>query len=111
LVHTPVRSDIPALLLSGEFDPGTAPAFAALAAETLTHHYSYVFPYRGHTDGFTNPCQSTITSDFLDDPGRAPDTHCLAAMDVPPFAVPEAASRFSVSSAARLPEGEPHHVK
>ena len=85
--HTPVESNIPTLLLSGEFDPGTPPAFADLAAATLSHHYNIVFPYLGHTDGFNSPCHASIVSSFLDDPSHAPDTSCVAEMDHPPFVV------------------------
>ena len=74
VLHTPVYSDIPTLLLSGEFDPGTQPVFAEIVARTLSRHYNYVLPYRGHTDGFTGLCQSLVTSLFLDDPNHAPDT-------------------------------------
>ncbi len=86
-IHTPVQSDIPTLLLSGEFDPGTPPAFADMAAETLTHHYNIVLPYLGHTDGFNSPCHASIQSSFLDDPSRVPDTACVAEMDISPFIV------------------------
>jgi pimeloyl-ACP methyl ester carboxylesterase len=86
-VHTPVSSEIPTLLVSGEFDPGTPPAFAELAAQTLTHHYNVVFPYLGHTDGFTSSCHASVLSAFLDDPYHAPDTTCFAEMDNPPFVI------------------------
>jgi pimeloyl-ACP methyl ester carboxylesterase len=84
-IHTPVQSAIPTLLLSGEFDPGTPPAFADMAAETLTHHYTVVFPYLGHTDGFSSPCHASIVSGFLDDPSHPPDMACITEMDKPPF--------------------------
>jgi pimeloyl-ACP methyl ester carboxylesterase len=84
-VHTPVRSDIQALLLSGEFDPGTPPGFAELAAATLSRHYRYVLPHEGHTDGFVSLCHSSLASAFLDDPSRPPDTACIAGMAASPF--------------------------
>lgn len=86
-IRTPVQSDIPTLLLSGEFDPGTPPVFADMAAETLTHHYNVVLPYLGHTDGFTSSCHAFIQSSFLDDPSHAPDISCLAEMGKSPFVV------------------------
>jgi hypothetical protein len=46
-----------------------------------------VFPYLGHTDGFTSACHASIVSAFLDNPDRAPDTACIAAMDRPAFVV------------------------
>lgn len=87
-VREPVTSDVPTLLLSGEFDPGTTPAFADVAAATLTHHFHFVLPYEGHTDMFFSHCHSALASAFLDDPARAPDARCIAARDVPPFVLP-----------------------
>jgi pimeloyl-ACP methyl ester carboxylesterase len=86
----PVRSNIPTLLLSGEFDPGTPSDFAELVAQHLRHHYSYTFPGMGHTNGFTNRCQWQITSEFLADPLREPDASCLAGLSPAVFVVDEA---------------------
>jgi pimeloyl-ACP methyl ester carboxylesterase len=80
-VREPVRSDVPALLLSGELDPGTPPAFAEMAARTLSRSYRYVLPFLGHTDGFTSACHASIVSAFLDDPTHAPPTACIPAME------------------------------
>lgn len=82
-----MASDIPTLLISGEFDPGTPPAFAALTAETLTRHYSYVLPYLGHCDGFFSHCHASLSSAFLDDPPHPPDDACVAQLERPPFIV------------------------
>lgn len=87
LVHQPVASDIPTLLLSGEFDPGTPPAFAVLAARTLRRHHAFVLPYRGHCDGFTSGCQWRIMSAFLADPEHVPDAKCIETMDHADFVV------------------------
>lgn len=86
-VRAPVRSDAPILLLSGEFDPGTPPAFAEIAARTLPRSYRYVLPLLGHTDGFTSACHASIVSAFLDEPGHPPPASCIAAMDRATFAV------------------------
>ncbi|MBP7570950.1 MAG: alpha/beta fold hydrolase [Acidobacteria bacterium] len=86
-VKAPVQSDVPVLLLSGEFDPGTPPAFAEIAARTLPRSYRYVLPYLGHTDGFTSACHASIVLAFLDDPAHAPDTSCLAGMDRAAFEI------------------------
>ncbi len=44
----PVASDIPTLLLSGELDPATPPAWGDLATEKLTHAVHFVAPYATH---------------------------------------------------------------
>ncbi len=83
----PVASPIPTLLLSGEFDPATPPAFAKVAASTLSRHYRYVFPAMGHTDAFFSLCWSSVQSQFLDHPEQAPDAGCIAGMPESTFVV------------------------
>jgi pimeloyl-ACP methyl ester carboxylesterase len=46
-LHSPLHSDIPTLLLSGEADPVTPPEDAARAARGLTHHRNPVLPAKG----------------------------------------------------------------
>ena len=86
--HAALKSDTPALFLSGEFDPATPPrwAAAAAAAGNFARAYVYVFPAMGHTDGFFSPCWTSVQSQFLDDPARAPDTACIAVMPDGQFA-------------------------
>lgn len=44
----PIMSDIPTLLLSGEIDPATPPAWGDLATEKLTNYQHFVAPYATH---------------------------------------------------------------
>lgn len=82
--NDPVRSDIPTLLLAGEYDPQTPPAQAAHAAETLTHSTVVQFPGMGHAQVFATPeCPEVIFRAFLADPMSKPDTSCVAAMGPP----------------------------
>jgi hypothetical protein len=87
-VDAPVVSDVPALVLSGAFDPITPPHFAATAAETLRQSYVFTFPNGGHGSLASGACQDQIIADFLDDPGVAPDGGCVAEM-VPMFYTPQ----------------------
>ena len=77
----PVTSDIPTLLLSGEFDPHTPPKWAHLAAETLTLSHSIVVPTAGHGVGMDTPCGLRLTGAFLDAPHADPSPACFAAAD------------------------------
>ena len=61
----PVVSDVPTLILTGEFDPITPPAWARLAAETLTNSYYYEFPGLGHGVMRSNRCGFQIGHQFL----------------------------------------------
>lgn len=76
-----VVSAIPTLVMSGELDPVTPPAWAALAAETLSHSFYFDFPGQGH--GVTDSeCGMAVALQFLATPDRAPDASCLAGMGV-----------------------------
>ena len=75
--RTPVASDIPALLLSGEFDPTTPPRWADLAAETLSRSHSLVVPMAGHGVGMDTPCGLALVAAFLNVPGDDPSPACF----------------------------------
>ena len=72
-----VVSDIPTLLLSGQFDPTTPPRWADLAAETLSNSYSFVVPMAGHVVGLDTPCGQKLMGRFLYRPDQVPDSSCL----------------------------------
>jgi pimeloyl-ACP methyl ester carboxylesterase len=76
----PVVSDVPTLILSGEFDPITPPLWARLAAETLSNSYYYEFPGLGHGIMRSNRCGFQIGQQFLDDPYSEPDASCIDLM-------------------------------
>jgi pimeloyl-ACP methyl ester carboxylesterase len=76
-VKKPVSSKVPALILVGEYDPATPPAWARVAAKTLAHSYVFVFPDIGH-DVTAQPCPRRIRNAFLSDPTRKPADACAA---------------------------------
>ena len=63
-LHAPLRSDVPALLLSGSDDPVTPPAFAHLAARGFSHGLSIVLGGFGHGQ-LTAPCMDHVLAQFL----------------------------------------------
>lgn len=79
-VKEPVVSDVPTLILAGEFDPITPPLWARLAAETLSHSYYYEFPALGHGIMRSNRCGFKIGLQFLTDPATEPDASCIDKM-------------------------------
>lgn len=81
----PVVSDIPTLILSGEYDPITPPAWGARAATTLERATQVVFPGIGHGVLGTVSCAERIANAFLDDPTAAVDAACAAALPGPKF--------------------------
>jgi pimeloyl-ACP methyl ester carboxylesterase len=79
-VGAPVVSDIPTLILSGEFDPNTPPSGGSLVAETLSHSYVYTFPGLSHNVVSNSLCARSIVLDFLADPTQEPEADCVAGM-------------------------------
>jgi pimeloyl-ACP methyl ester carboxylesterase len=72
-----VVSDIPALVLAGEYDPVTSPIFTQTAAENLTNSYFYQLPYFGHAVQDQSNCANQLATSFMQFPAREPDTACL----------------------------------
>ena len=85
--YSAVTSPVTTLLVSGSFDPLTAPDWARQASTTLSNGYWVEFPGLGHDEGASNDsCPQGILSQFLLSPG-APDTSCVQSMSVA-FAAP-----------------------
>lgn len=82
-----VNSEIPTLILQGELDPITPPAWSQHAAETLPNSFYVLFPLSAH-GALNSECAWGIAVAFLHDPQQAPDTACIAEMEVLPFYIP-----------------------
>jgi hypothetical protein len=72
-----VVSDIPALVLAGEYDPVTSPLFTQAAADKLSNSYFYQLPYFGHAVQDQSNCANQLAASFIQSPSQAPDTACL----------------------------------
>lgn len=84
-LRAPLKSDVPALLLSGEDDPVTPPANASRSQRGLSRARHVVVAGAGHGQ-VTQPCIDRIFADFLRDADPAAlDTRCLARSRPPPF--------------------------
>lgn len=83
--NEPVTSDIPTLLLTGEYDPITPPEWATLTAGTLTSSTVYQFPGWGHWIMRSGSCGLKIGLDFMDTPTGPVDASCIATMGPPVF--------------------------
>ncbi|MCB0032396.1 MAG: alpha/beta fold hydrolase [Anaerolineales bacterium] len=73
----PVRSDIPTLILSGDYDPVTPPSFAQETAAYLDHAYTYEFEGQSHNVMASSQCGMELAVAFLDHPDVFPDGKCL----------------------------------
>jgi pimeloyl-ACP methyl ester carboxylesterase len=83
--NQPVISDIPAIILSGNFDPITPPEWANITAATLSNSAVYNFPGVGHWVLRSGPCGWEVALSFLDDPSHAPDGACIGRLGGPAF--------------------------
>ncbi len=80
----PVTSDIPTLLLSGEYDPVTPPAFADKALETLSNAQHLVAGGQGHIVA-NRGCMPKIVTAFIKDPEKELETECMNNFKQPAF--------------------------
>jgi pimeloyl-ACP methyl ester carboxylesterase len=83
--HEPVTSEVPVLLLSGEYDPVTPPAYA----EQVLRHYPngrhLIGPGQGHGIS-SSGCTPQLIAEFLKlGSGTEIDADCLAEMGTSPF--------------------------
>ncbi len=80
-----ISSDIPTLVLAGEYDPITPPAWGQQVANQLSNSSFYEFPGTGHGVSISGECAVTVVESFWADPAGEPDTTCLAEVDGPTF--------------------------
>jgi len=73
----PVTSDIPTMILAGQYDPTTPVTNAILAAASLSHSHLEVVPGVGHAVTASSPCAYKMAMAFFRDPAAAPDQACL----------------------------------
>jgi pimeloyl-ACP methyl ester carboxylesterase len=78
----PLRSDIPTLVISGSFDPVTAPSMVERIIETLPNSFLISIPEMSHvSDGLSSPeCVDKVTLDFFKNPMVKPNIDCIGQM-------------------------------
>lgn len=86
----PLTSDIPSLILAGEYDPTTPAYYGRQLAEQLGQSYFFEFAGLGHTPsiGQADNCALAIALAFLHDPTVRPAEQCPAEQSSISFAVP-----------------------
>ena len=75
-----VRSDIPTLILTGEFDLQTHRSNGPRVAASLQNSQLVEIPHVAHVQSFRHDCTRTIMRDFHDAPLKKVDTGCLASI-------------------------------
>jgi pimeloyl-ACP methyl ester carboxylesterase len=83
--YEPVVSDVPSLVLSGEFDPITPPRWGEAVASHLRHGRHLIASSTGH-GVIGTPCGVRLIQEFLDTADAEHlDGSCLASVKAPPF--------------------------
>lgn len=90
LENEPVTSDIPTLILAGEYDPITPPAWGEQVQANLSNATFYEFPGTGHGVSLTGECAISVVESFLAEPTAVPDTTCISELGGPAFVTPGA---------------------
>ena len=75
----PVKSDVPALIFAGEFDPDTPPDWGRQLLESMPNAVYVEVRGRSHGAGFS-PCGGEITMAFLRAPGAPLPVECALRM-------------------------------
>ena len=82
---SPVATNVPVLLLSGEADPITPPAYGDLAAVDMENALHLTGPKQGHGQAIVG-CMPRIIGDFVDTASLADlDTECIDRFFAMPF--------------------------
>ncbi|HEY0686713.1 MAG TPA: alpha/beta hydrolase [Steroidobacter sp.] len=82
---SPLRSSIPTLLLSGEFDPVTPPKYAAEVARTLSNSAHVIVPKGSHANE-AGGCLARISAEAVNEGDvRELDSSCVRDIAAPSF--------------------------
>jgi pimeloyl-ACP methyl ester carboxylesterase len=83
--YDPVKSDVPTLILSGDLDPVTPPAWGESVLPHLSNARHIVVPATGH-GAITTGCGMRIATQFINAASVEDlDTACLEVLERPPF--------------------------
>ncbi|MEM9077444.1 MAG: alpha/beta fold hydrolase [Bacteroidota bacterium] len=82
-----VRSDIPVLLISGEYDELTPVKWAESMTSNLKNSYHLIFKgwKHGPTTNWGNPCAMQAANDFFNNPTEKPRPDCFEQIKSPQF--------------------------
>ncbi len=86
--NEPVVSDIPTLLMAGEFDPVTPPRYTQWVGETLSNSLYLEIPGAGHGPSLDGGCPTNIALSFVEVGSTEILTSCVEDMPRVPFNAP-----------------------
>ncbi len=88
IANEAVSSDLPTLIITGEYDPITPPDFGRHVAQTLPNSFFFEYPGMGHGVSLIAGCPTDMMIAFFQDPTTAPDSTCIEEMGGPQWVVP-----------------------
>lgn len=82
-----VKSDIPVLLISGEYDELTPIKWAESMTNNLVNSYHLIFKgwKHGPTTNWSNQCGMQSANDFFNNPYAKPNPNCFGQIRIPEF--------------------------
>jgi pimeloyl-ACP methyl ester carboxylesterase len=81
--HTLLKSDLPTLVMEGQFDPITPPEYGQKVASQLSKSFYVEFAGYGHGEVIpSNPCGMNIFTSFIANPTVKPDTSCTRSLGI-----------------------------
>ena len=77
--NQPIESDIPVLLINGEYDNETPVKWAKAMSANLSNSYHLIFKGWRHipTTNWSNQCAMQAANDFFNDPASKPTPACF----------------------------------
>ncbi len=87
--NEPINSDIPALLISGEYDTFTPYKWANAMLSHLENAHHIIFKGWQHspTTYWSNPCGMESANEFFNNPRKIPQPECLSKIKRPDFVI------------------------
>ena len=80
---TPAKSDLPVLVMEGNFDAATAPEWVDRVTPTLPNAQVVRFPFTGHSVLDKSTCALTVFKSYLDNPATLVDHTCADQITLP----------------------------
>jgi pimeloyl-ACP methyl ester carboxylesterase len=87
--NAPVKSNVPVLLINGEYDNETPVKWAELMANNLSNSFQLVFKgwKHGPTTNWENQCAMQAANDYFNNPIEKPISNCFPKLVNPEFKV------------------------
>lgn len=87
--NRPIKSEVPVLLISGEYDEMTPPKWAIGMQKNLENSYHLIFRGWKHTPttNWSNQCAMQTANEFFNNPKLKPDLDCFRQIGKPIFTI------------------------